>query len=142
MVYTSHVVRKPIRVMFMGTSSSIVAVAGKGHPLHTSIIHISIAELPFYTHFHCRTSILHPLPLPNFHSTPTSIAKLPFYTHFHCQTSFLHPLPLTNFHSTPTSIAELPFYTHFHSTTTPKFAHVPTSVASSPATHSVRIAQC
>ena len=109
-----------------------LAVAGKGHPLHTSIIHISIAELPFYTHFHaelpfythfhCRTSILHPLPLPNFHSTPTSIAELPFYTHFHCRTSILHPLP---------------FYTHFHSTTTPKFAHVQTSVASSPATHTV-----
>ena len=85
---------------------------------------------------HC-TLPLYIFPLPNFHFTPTSIAELPFYTHFHCRTSILHPLPLPNYHSTPTSIAELPFYTHFHSTITPKFAHVPTSVASSPATHTV-----
>ena len=97
----------------------------------------SIAHFHYTYYFHCRTSILHPLPLPNFHSTPTSIAELPFYTHFHCRTSIVHPLPLPNFHSTPTSIAELPFYTHFHSTITPKFAHVQTSVASSPATHTV-----
>ena len=79
-------------------------MAGKGHPLHTSILHISIAVLPFYTYFHCRTSILHALPLPYFHSTRTSIAVLPFYTHFHCRTSILHALPLPYFHST-----ELPF---------------------------------
>ena len=63
-------------------------------------------------------------------------------TYFHCWTSILHPHPLLSLHSTPTSIAELPFYTHFpllnfHFTTTPKFAHVQTSVASSPATHTV-----
>ena len=54
-------------------------MAGKGHPLHTSILHTSIAVLPFYTHFHC---------------------TLPFYTHFHCRISILHTLPLPYFHST------------------------------------------
>ena len=107
--------------------------------MHTSILNTSLVKIPFYNHFHCRTSILQPLPLLNFHSTPTSIVKLPFYTHFHCRTSILQPLPLPNFHSTPTSIVKLPFYNHFHCQTSilhplplSNFHSTPTSIAELP----------
>ena len=98
----------PMELLTRYTTTDIPSLRWLGRVIHCTLLfyilplpyyhstRTSIAVLPFYTHFHCRTSILHTLPLPYFHSTRTSITVLPFYTHFHCRTSVGYVTQLWN----------------------------------------------